>query len=382
MRAFSIGAAGLVVLSASFFYSYSLMQIPAGLLIDRLGARVILTLAVFISAVGVTLFGITHYFALAALARFLIGLGSSCAFISALFLVARWFSHKNFALIAGLIQLAGSVGAIFGEAPLAMMINHFGWREVMVVTGLITFGLTAIYGWVIRDGKIPSKDGETTTLGNEWHWLMYLFRQSQVWWVALCGFVSWVPVGVIGALWGVSYLMRVYGWNNVLAGNVCSLFWVGVGIGSPLVGWISNRMASRKKPLVVCFMMGLLASLLIVNANYLSAAVTGFALFLLGLSASAQVLSFSVIKDIVSPRVFATASGMTNMAVVLGGGLTQMLVGFLLEWMWNGIKINQSPVYTINNYRVAFVVLILAALVGLVVTCFKIKETHGILSSK
>lgn len=382
MRAFSMSAAGLGVLSASFFYSYTLLQIPSGLLIDRFGARVILTFAVFISAVGVTLFGITHYFMWAAFTRFLIGLGSSCAFISALFLVARWFSHKYFGLIAGLIQLAGCVGSIFGEAPLAMTINHFGWREVMVVTGLITFCLAAVYWFVIRDGVSPASQTKTVTLSNEWQRLMYLVRQSQVWWVALCGFVSWVPVGVVGALWGVPYLMKVYGWNNVHAGNVCSLFWVGLGIGSPLAGWISNRMARRKQPFIACFAMGVLASLLIVNANYLSPAMAGFALFLLGLSVSAQVLAFSVVKDIVPPNVFASASGMTNMAVVLGGGLTQTLVGFMLVWTWNGAMFNQVPVYTVNNYRVAFIVLILAAVVGLIVTCFKLKETHGVLLHK
>lgn len=377
MRSFSISAADLGILGASFFYSYTLMQIPSGLLIDRLGPRIVLTFAVFICALGVTIFGLSHLFLWASASRFLIGLGSSCAFISAIFLVARWFPHRYFAMMVGFIQLAACVGSIFGQAPLALTINHFGWREVMVITGIVTFVLGLVLWLVVRDGEEPIGHEHSALLKNEWQRLTFLARRSQVWWAALCGLASWVPAGVIGALWGVPYLMNVYGWNNVVAGQVGSLFWVGVGLGSPLVGWYSDRITNRKQPFIICFILALLSSLLIVNASYLSPWITGMAFFSLGVSAAVQSLVFSVIKDNIPPSAFGAASGLTNMLVVFGGGISQTLVGFLIHFQWNGQTVNNLPVYTVADYQHAFYILVVAALLGLLTTWFKVKETHA-----
>ncbi|WP_423063262.1 MFS transporter [Candidiatus Paracoxiella cheracis] len=378
MRSFSIGAGDLGILSASFFYSYTLMQIPSGLFIDRFGARIILTFAVLISALGVLIFGLSHLFAWAAVARFLIGVGSSCAYISAIFLVARWFPHRHFAMIAGLLQLAACVGSIFGQAPLALTINHFGWRHVMVMTGVITFVLGVIYWVIIRDGRKPAtSEAHNVVMKNERQRLSFLTQRSQVWWVAVCGLASWVPVGVVGALWGVPYLMKIYGWNNVVAGQICSLFWVGVGIGSPLAGWYSNRIASRKKPFMICFLLAIFSSIVIVHAPFFSPWIIGAALFLLGVSAAVQSLTFSVIKDIVPPAAFGTASGLTNMLAILGSGVSQTLVGFFIHSQWNGARFDGIPVYSINDYQHAFYVLIAAGILGLLVTWFKVKETHA-----
>lgn len=376
MRSFSIDAAGIGILGASFFYSYTLMQIPAGLLIDRFGPRLILTIAVFLSALGVTIFGLTHSFPLAAFSRFIIGLGSSCAFISAIFLVARWLPHRYFAVSAGLIQLGGCLGSIFGEAPLAMVINHFGWRQVMLSIGLATFLLVGVYWWIIRDGKPEIVSNSHQGLQKNSHRFRYLAKKAQLWWVALAGLVCWVPAGVVGALWGVPYLMKIYGFDNVVAGKMMSLFWLGIGFSSPFFGWYSNRIGRRKNPLIICFATGLIAAVFIIFATHFSPWLIAIALFLLGCSAAVQSLTFSVIKDIIPPNAFGTASGIINMAAILGGGLSQTIVGFILRATWNGAYSQGIPVYTVMNYQIAFLILIVSAAVGLWVSLIKIKETH------
>jgi len=284
MRSFSIGAGGLGALSACFYYSYTVMQIPAGLLLDRMGARVLVTLAVLCSAIGITLFGVTYDFAIAGVARFIVGLASSFSFISVLFLISRWFAHRHFAMAAGLVQLAGCVGSLFGLVPLAILVNAIGWRRSMVLTGLITFGFSFLFWIFIRDGKKPRAKKTIATPRSEWQRLKYLMKKNQIWWVAACGFMSWVPVAIIGALWGVPYFMKVYGLTNSAAGRLCSLFWVGLGIGSPLMGWISNRLRNRRAPFTSCFVMGVIGSILILDASIVPLWLIGFALILLGLS--------------------------------------------------------------------------------------------------
>ncbi len=373
MRSFDIGAAELGILSASFFYSYTLMQIPSGLLLDRLGARKILTVAVLFSAVGVLMFGMTTHFWVAAASRFLIGLGSACAFISAIFLVSRWVSPHRFAVIAGVIQLAGCLGSLFGQAPLALVINRFGWRQSMIVIGVITFALVFVYGFLIRDGAKPAQS-ETISLSNEWQRLRYVVRQSHVWWVFAIGLICWIPVGAIGALWGVPYLMAVYGWTNVVAGQMCSLFWVGLGVGSPLLGWYANRAGKRRQPVEICFVLAIAGSVLLLLAPHVSPWITAMALLLLGTSASIQAFTFSLINDSVPKEVFGTASGLINMAAILGGGVAQTVIGFILRYEWKGAIVNDVPAYAVSNYQWAFSFLVVTAVVGFLIARFRVKH--------
>jgi sugar phosphate permease len=376
MQSFSIGAGGLGALSACFYVSYTLMQIPAGLLLDRLGARVLIALAVLGSAIGVTLFGVTYSYAIAGLARFLIGMGAAFSFISVLFLISRWFSHRHFSIAAGMVQMGGCLGSLFGLAPLAVLVNSMGWRHSMVLIGLITFGFAFLFWIFIRDGKDPSAKPAHPTPQKARERLKFVLRKPQVWWVASAGFFSWVPVAVVGALWGVPYFMKAYGLTNMQAGRLCSLFWIGLGIGSPLMGWVSHRLQNRCVPIAACFAFGLIGSILVLDAPVVPLWAIGFALILMGFSAATQALSFGLIKDIVPPALFGMSSGVNNMAAILGGAVTQPLVGYLLHLGWGGLKVHNIPIYSIDNYRLALLLLPVAALAGLGVVLLKIKETH------
>ena len=155
MQTFKLDAAGLGGLTAFFFYAYALMQLPGGLLLDRLGARRILTGAVFITAIGVILFSLTDVYAIAALSRFLIGVGSSVAFICALYLASSWLPSKWFSPYCGLLQAMAAIGSIIAQAPLAVAVNHFGWRQTLFVIGIFTFVLIAIFWLFIKDNRHP-----------------------------------------------------------------------------------------------------------------------------------------------------------------------------------------------------------------------------------
>lgn len=376
MRSFSIGAGELGLLSACFYLSYTLMQIPAGLLLDRIGARVLITLSVLASAIGVTLFGVTYNFAIAGMARFITGFGFAFSFVSSLFLISRWFPHRHFTMAAGMVQMAGCLGSLIGLAPLAEIVNELGWRRTSVLTGLITFAFSFLFWIFVRDGKAKSPALTNKPKHSEMYRLKYLLKKRQIWWLGLLGVASWIPVAIIGALWGVPFFMKAYGLTNIEAGKLCSLFWVGLGVGSPLVGWVSNRMHNRNIPLAMCFLSGLVGSVLILDAPRVSLLVSAFALILLGLASSSQALSFGVIKDIVPPNFFGTAVGINNMSAVLGGAVSQPLVGYLLHIGWNGLKIHNLPIYSIDNYRMALLILPISALVGFAVVFLKIKETH------
>lgn len=379
MSAFNIDATGLAILGSCFYYAYVGMQIPAGMLLDRLGARAVLTVSVFISAIGVLLFAATDYFVIAGIARLLIGLGAAFSFVSALCLVARWFPHRYFAVLSGGIQFGACIGSILGLAPLAAVINAYGYRTTLWVIGCFTLLLVIVYGTVIRNGRSdvtpPTADHQ---LMSQWQKLKMLLGHRQIGWIALVGCFCWVSVATFGALWGVPYLMKVFSLSNVQAGWLCSLFWLGVGVGSPLVGGLSDYLRSRKIPCYGCFGLGLLGSLLLVCAPYLPLIMTMIGIVLLGSSASIQSLTFGMIKDVVAADRFATAAGIVNMAAIIGGAVAQLVFGMILSRVapmdLHSAKILSS--YDTTTYQMAMLLLPLAMLLGLWITRYGIQETR------
>ena len=374
MRDFKIGAGDLGVMSSCFFYSYALMQVPAGWMIDHLGPRKLLSLAVLISAAGVLLFSQAELFWVACVGRFLIGFGSAFAFISTLFLISRWFSHKYFATFAGLVQLGACIGSIIGLAPIALLVDHYGWRDTMLYTGIATFGLVLVFWLVIRD-QPPKSDQLDIKPQSSSYSRKDLLKNKQVWVICACGFFSWIPVAGVGALWGVPYMMKVYGVTNSQAGSMVTWFWLGIGLGSPFVGWWSHRISRRKLPITLCFTVAVVASFMLLDASSLSPHVTLIALFLLGFSASIQSLSFGILKDVVPHEQFGFASGMNNMAAIAGGGLAQPIIGWLLWLSWNGQYSSGVPTYTLSNYQQSLYLLPAVAIAGIVVSLL-LKETR------
>ena len=145
MRDFAVSAAVLGNLAACYFYTYALMQLPVGLMVDRFGPRRLLTLAAFVAAAGSLLFGLAASIEIAYGARLLIGIGSGVVFISALKLATIWLPPGRFALVTGLTQAVAMIGAVAGQAPLAALIEAVGRRETMVLGA----GLGLVLGLVI-----------------------------------------------------------------------------------------------------------------------------------------------------------------------------------------------------------------------------------------
>ncbi|MGW8193553.1 MAG: MFS transporter, partial [Desulforhopalus sp.] len=138
MREFAINATALGNLSAIYFYSYVAMQIPTGILADKLGPRRLLSLGALIAAAGAVIFALAPNIAWAAAGRLLIGGSVAVAFVGLLKLATSWFAPSRFALVSGLALFCGIIGAVFAGTPLRFFVDHFGWRIVILTTALVS----------------------------------------------------------------------------------------------------------------------------------------------------------------------------------------------------------------------------------------------------
>lgn len=379
MHDFSIGAGALGMMASLFYYGYTPMQVPAGLLLDRLGPKRMLTIAMAVCTAATFIFGATHSFYVAAIARFFIGFSVSFAFVGTLLLASRWYPRKYFAFIVGLVQLTGALGAIAGEAPVAALIKDIGWHTTMFWSGAFGVAMTILFWTFAKDRPDEATTTQTNAPQNSLNTLQRLAivtKNPQTWLIAIIAFASWAPISIFAALWDVPFLMNLYHVDTGVAAAAASLIWVGVAIGSPLIGWWSNHIEKRNMPLIISAALGLVSSLAILYTPHPSWFLMGSLLLLFGLAASGQALSFGVVQDNLPPEVAGTAVGFNNMAVMTGGLLFQPLVGLLLVKNWDGKMLHGIPLYSIANFRIALIILPICSIIGLIVAIFFLKETY------
>lgn len=377
MKTFHVGAAGFGIVSAFYFYAYAPMQLPAGLLFDRYGPRKLMTFALILCAVGSFFFASTDSLFTASLGRFLIGIGSAFSFIGVLVLVSRWFPAQQFALLAGIAQLMSSVGAMFGEMPLAWLIELTGWRAASFILAVIGLALALLLWLFIRD--YPSHYTVTHSPKRQWKYewqrLVNVCGRSYTWITGAYACTIWTPIAVFAALWGVPYLQQKYAISVINASGLCSMIWLGIGIGSPLLGFISDKAHSRRLALMLSSVFGLIASIFILYVPGISMTWMYLILFVAGLGASGQTVSFAVVKDNNPSELVGTASGFNNLSVLIGGAICQPLVGVFLQRSNQWQEINGVHVYTIASYTKALFIMPCCYFLSLLLVIFFLKES-------
>ena len=377
MRDLHINAVQLGIISGIYYYSYSIMQIPIGMVFDGWGVRKTLTCAGIICGTGGIFFSLTQTICLASIGRFLMGMGSAAAFIGVLVVATHWFHPKHFAFLVGIAQVLGVLGAIGGELPLALLVNHYHWRDVICVLGIIGMLLAVVICILIRDHPQHKIAGRTEDpLKVLLSGLAEVIKGIQSWILALYAFCLWGPVVVFAILWGIPYLTLRYAISEAYASSACSTIFLGVMIGSPFIGWLSDKIGQRRILMKISSLMGLSCSLIILYLPNIPLTLLFIFLFLFGVAASSQLLTFALVKENNRPIVNATAIGFNNMAVVLGGAIFHPLVGYILQLNWRGDMADGVPVYSLHNYNIALSVIPLCFLIGALASFFFINETY------
>ena len=376
MQSFGIGAAKLGLMSGFYFYSYTLMQIPAGMLIDRFGPRRLVTIAAVICGLGALFFGSTQTFGMAVLGRFFMGFGSAFAFICVLVVAARWFAKGAFALLVGIAQFLAAIGALSGELPLALAIEAIGWREMMMVLAFIGLGISALALIVIRDypkGVKPHHKQESALRLLDK--LKEILTHKQTYAIGAYAFCSWAPMVSFAALWGVPFLIELHGISNTHAALAVAMVWLGCAVSAPFLGWISDWMGQRRAPLQVTALVGLICAIAVIYIP-LPFWLTCILLLGVGVAGSGQIVTFALVRETNRPSMTGAAIGLNNMAVVAGGAIFQPLIGWILSLLWSGKMGSGAPIYQLSNYKTALLLMPLCFLLAWIVSTFFIKETY------
>ena len=336
-QAFSIGGAVLGTLAATYFYVYTVLQIPVGILADTVGPRKLLAGGSAIAALGSLLFGLAPVWEIAAVGRTLVGIGVSVAFIAILKVSAVWFPANRFATLAGMTMFAGNLGAVAAGAPLAWLVTQTSWRFVFVGLAAVSALLALGSWWRVRDR--PEDLGlcavnPAAASGRRLPWPNAVLRvlANRATWPAF-----FVNVGVGGSflafagLWAVPFLQQSRGMSRVEAAQHTSLLLLGVAVGSLVIGVISDRLRSRRGVMRAFVLLYVLAwAPWLLHAEWPMAATLGW-FFLMGLLIPGFTLSWTIAKEANPAEVSGIATAVVNVGIFLGTGILQPLVGWVLD---------------------------------------------------
>jgi sugar phosphate permease len=382
MRELAIQACSVGTLASFYYYGYTGMQIPVGLVLDRYGVRVPLTIAALLCAVGCFIFSLTDSLTIMSLGRLLIGIGSAFGFLSCVKTAAVWFPANRLAFFIGMSLLLGTTGATGGGAPFAVLVSYLNWRNATIVMGVIGLILALLIWVIIRKQKPPlafSQNLPTTDAQEQISILeavTAILKNPQTCLFGLYGGLMYIPLAGFADLWGVPYISAIYEVDRTVAAGSVSLFYVGVGAGSPLVSWLADRVQSHKNIMIVGGALLTLLFCIVIYVPYIPFTLTYVLFFLGGVFASCQFLAFVSICEINSNNLSATASGIHNMMCMISGVIFQPVIGHLLDLHWDGVlQESGSPLYTKADYLFALSIIPICIVTASVLG-FWMKETY------
>jgi MFS family permease len=372
MRDLNVSAFGLGIMSGFYFYSYTIMQIPSGILLDKYSPRIIITLSLLTCAFGTLLFATADSIYIGSIARLLMGLGSAFAFVSVLVVTADLFEAKYFATITGITQMLAAFGAMTGQLPIAALQDKIGWRSTMLVLAAIGLALALLVFNVLKYKKCKFivshlHSGSTRTKNN----LLQIFTKPQTWFIALYACLLWAPMSGFASLWGVPFLTSADQLTPASSAFICSFMWLGLALCSPLIGILYEVVENKKLLFSITALIGA-ASFYFILAYSLSEVTLAILLFLAGGSCAGQALSFTLIKENNPAAIKGTAIAFNNMAVVISGAIFQPFIGKLIDYNHVGAVINYTSVDFKRGLAIIFVCYFLAFLIA--TTCFRIKR--------
>ena len=373
MKEFSVGAAILGYLSATYLYIYAALQIPLGLVVDKYGLRGVVAGACALCGIGSIIFSLADSVYLAYLGRGLVGAGAAFSFVGALNMAARWFPSR-FAVLGGWAQMMGSAGGFVGQAPLSLAVAIFGWRSCNLSLGIAGLFLAILLLFTVRDPKEDQKPRDNFSI---WVSLKNVCANTQTWLATVAAAGLTGALLAFGGLWGVPYLMKARAIDKPDAASFISIIFVGWAIGAPFFGWLSDRIGRRRILLLWGTFGAALTTGTTILVPTLSTTLVIVILFLQGFFSASMILGFALAKDNNPSESSGVALGLINTFVVGSGAILQPLVGVLLDYRWTGEMFDGIRVFNLMDFQVSMLILPFVCLISFA-SAFYIREPQSI----
>ena len=355
MRHFHVGGAGLGNLAATFFYSYLVVQLFVGPLLDKYSPRILMSLAIALCAVGALFFAQAQTLLNAELSRALIGAGAAFGTVGYMKMAAVWFKPRQFAFVGGLLATAAMTGSMASQAPLALLVSDVGWRSSLYYCGLAGLVLAVLF-FVFVKSKNPANQATQAVEKLRLSHFMSILKKKHNWYLMLYSGLAFSPLAVFGGLWGDPFLQEAHHLTKTSAAAVVSLMFLGLAVGGPALGILSDRLGKRFEVMVFGLLLSFVSLVLAIYAPMPVWAV-GLCLLLFGFGTGAFMLGFTMGKEANPVILAATVIGLINTGDALFGAFSEPLVGKVLDVLRHGATHHGVAYFSVANFDWALVML-------------------------
>lgn len=367
MRFFGLDAKGVGVLVSCYYFLYTFAQIPVGIIVDKYNVRLVATLSIFSCAAGVLLFISTQNYYIAGAGQMLVGLGASSAFIATMKTIVNWFPENKRAMMVSFAVSIGCLGPVVCGPLVAEVVKIFNWRSVMFVFSMLGFAL-ALLVWNIVQDRASSDNQEESSLdvSSLFDSIKKVLSSRQIWVLTIFALAQYAPLSALADLWGTSYIKKLYNADTSVCSLANNMIYLGMVVGSPFWSHLALKMSSYKKPIVISMFF---AALIFFIVMFVAVPLPVFfcLFFALGFSSSAM-LAFPIGTGLFPHSMSGTISGVINMGSMLSGVILMPLIGYLIDYSWNGIILNGMKVYRIVDFRYGFLAVLISLILGFLVS--------------
>lgn len=327
----NVAAVGLI--SSSYFWTYLLLQMPGGMLVDRLGAKRLLVAGTLICAAGTFWFAMSRGIDTAVWSRMLTGLGTAPALACGFYLIGSWFTPAYFAFVVGLSEALAMLAGGVGSEIISTAASHFGWRMVLLCAAVICLIMAVLMTIFLQDRPKKShhqaKPKSVLTVKQQ---LIAILGLPQIWLNGLFSGLMFPMISLLATYWCIPYLMARYGVSIKLAALGNLAIFLGAGLGCPFLGHLSDFFRRRKVVMAIGALAAFITMSMALYIPHLRFSTEVALLFFTGMSASVYVLPFALVNEIAPEEARGTAMGFTNMlSIIFGAPLFMPLVGILLK---------------------------------------------------
>ena len=355
-EAFGVGTAEVALLASAYLYAYTLMQIPSGILTDKLGPRLAASAFVALIAVGSILSAVAvpaDNFSLMIAGKFIIGIGAAVVYIPIMKVLAVWFRKNEFASMSGILLLVGNVGGIAAATPMVIMMDSLGIEMTYYVLAIITAAIAGLCYLIVRnfpsEKEYPSieeivseETGEPITEKNTdkiatTEALKMTFLSGRKFWpLAIWFFALYGTIMLWQASQAGSFYQNCCGFNKSDAGLLLTMVGVGMVFGCPLAGMLSDRVLKSRKKVVI---VGTLVYTVIWAIIYATSGMDGIAdsflvqaaiNFMFGFFGGFFVVSYAQIKELYPIAMAGTSTAALNLFPFAGGAILITIAGFIV----------------------------------------------------
>ena len=333
---FHINAAELGRMSAFYFVANVIFLFPAGILLDRCSTRKVILTSLSICIIGIVAFACSTAVAWATLFRFLTGIGSAFCFLSVIRLASRWFPSNKMAFVTGVVVTVAMAGGMVAQTPLLLLVKAINWRHALLLDaalGVVIFILIMLFvkNYPPEKAEMHAEErGILTELGY-WKSMGMAFLNFQNWLGGIYTCLMNLPIIVLGGLWGALYLIDSQHLTEAQATTVASMLFLGTIIGSPLVGWASDKIALRRQPMMFGAVLSLLLMVFATQTGDLSFYSLLILFLFMGLTTSTQIIGYPLVAESAPKSIIAMSVSVVNITTQAGIALSQPVYGYLMD---------------------------------------------------